>query len=130
MRQRSKLGLSHHEFTSSAQTAGFHRRRRLKSSAALISHFFTYRQRNISAGNPGIGNSVFLRARYCDRRQHFAPAVGWLIESGSAWRVSFGYVLAALLLLIAAVTELKFGIDAEGKSLESIADPVSSRRSR
>jgi hypothetical protein len=36
-------------------------------------------------------------------------------------------VLAALLLLIAAVTELRFGIDAEGKSLESIADPLSSR---
>jgi MFS family permease len=52
---------------------------------------------------------------------------GWLIESGSTWRVSFGYVLAALLLLIAAVTELKFGIDAEGKSLESIADPLSSK---
>jgi MFS family permease len=51
---------------------------------------------------------------------------GWLIESGSAWRVSSGYVLAAALLLIAAATELKFGIDAEGKSLESIADPLSS----
>jgi MFS family permease len=51
---------------------------------------------------------------------------GWLIESGSAWRVSSGYVLAAALLLIAAGTELKFGIDAEGKSLESIADPLSS----
>ena len=50
---------------------------------------------------------------------------GWLIESGSAWRVSFGYVLAASLLLVAAVTELKFGIDAEGKSLESIAEPLS-----
>jgi MFS family permease len=55
---------------------------------------------------------------------------GWLIESGSAWRVSFGYVLAALLLLVAAVTELKFGIDAEGKSLESIADPLSGRPTR
>jgi MFS family permease len=31
---------------------------------------------------------------------------GWLIESGSAWRVSAGYALAAALLLIAAGTEL------------------------
>ena len=38
----------------------------------------------------------------------------------SAWRVSFGYGIAALLLLLAAVTELKYGVDAEGKSLESI----------
>jgi MFS family permease len=50
---------------------------------------------------------------------------GWLIESGSAWHVSFGYAIAALLLLFAAGTEFKFGIDAEGKSLESIADPLS-----
>lgn len=51
---------------------------------------------------------------------------GWLIETGSAWNVSAGYAFAALLLLIAAATELKLGIDAEGKSLESIADPLSS----
>jgi MFS family permease len=50
---------------------------------------------------------------------------GWLIESGSAWRVSSGYGLAALLLIVAAITEWKFGIDAEGKSLESIAEPLS-----
>jgi MFS family permease len=57
----------------------------------------------------------------------FSPLlIGWLIESGSAWRVSFGYGIAALLLILAAATELKFGIDAEGKSLESIADPLSS----
>jgi hypothetical protein len=34
--------------------------------------------------------------------------------------------LAAALLLLAAATELVLGIDAEGKSLESIADPLSS----
>ncbi len=50
---------------------------------------------------------------------------GLLIETGSAWYVSAGYALAALLLLAAAVAEVKFGIDAEQKSLESIADPLS-----
>jgi MFS family permease len=44
---------------------------------------------------------------------------------GSAWHVSFGYMAAAGLLLIAAIVELKEGVDAEGKSLESIADPLS-----
>ena len=48
-----------------------------------------------------------------------------LIETGSAWHVSLGYLIAALLLLAAAVTELRFGVDAEGKSLESIAEPLS-----
>jgi MFS family permease len=52
---------------------------------------------------------------------------GWLIGSGSSWQVSGGYALAALLLLLAAVTEWKLGIDAEGKSLESIATPLSSQ---
>jgi len=51
---------------------------------------------------------------------------GWLIETGSSWKVSAGYVLAAVLLLVAALTEWTLGIDAEGKSLESIADPLSS----
>jgi MFS family permease len=55
-----------------------------------------------------------------------SPALfGRLIESGSAWYVSFGYMIAALLMLVAAVTELKLGIDAEQKSLESIAEPLS-----
>ena len=55
-----------------------------------------------------------------------APAVfGRLIETGSPWQVSLGYLAAALLLLAAAAVEVKFGVDAEGKSLESIAEPLS-----
>jgi MFS family permease len=53
---------------------------------------------------------------------------GWLIESGSSWRVSLGYVVSAVLLLIAAITEWNLGIDAEGKSLEDIASPLSSQK--
>lgn len=55
-----------------------------------------------------------------------APSVfGRLIETGSSWQVSFGYLVAAALLLAAAAVELRLGVDAEGKSLESIADPLS-----
>lgn len=55
-----------------------------------------------------------------------APSVfGRLIETGSAWHISLGYIAAALLLLAAAAVEFKLGVDAEGKTLESIADPVS-----
>ena len=58
----------------------------------------------------------------------FAPTLfGWLIESGSNWRVSAGYAAAGVLLLIAAGTEAKLGINAEQKSLESIAAPLSSQ---
>ena len=50
---------------------------------------------------------------------------GWLVQSGSNWKVAVGYVIAAALLLVAAAAEWKLGVDAEGKSLESIADPLS-----
>ncbi|MFH6786435.1 MULTISPECIES: MFS transporter [Methylobacterium] len=48
-----------------------------------------------------------------------------LIESGQHWALAGGYAGAAVLLVLAAVTEWRLGIDAEGKSLESIADPLS-----
>lgn len=55
-----------------------------------------------------------------------APSVfGRLIETGSPWLVSCGYLVAAALLLIASLVELRLGVDAEGKSLESIAEPLS-----
>jgi MFS family permease len=58
----------------------------------------------------------------------FAPVLfAWLIQSGSHWRLAGGYILAAVLLALAAVMEWLFGVDAEGKSLESIAAPLSSR---
>jgi MFS family permease len=55
-----------------------------------------------------------------------APAVfGKLIETNSSWHVALGYIVAAALLLVAAIVELKLGVDAEGKALEAIADPLS-----
>jgi len=51
---------------------------------------------------------------------------GYLIGTGSAWAVAGGYMFAAVLMLGAAVAEAMLGIDAEGRSLEQIADPLSS----
>jgi MFS family permease len=50
---------------------------------------------------------------------------GWLIGTGSRVQLSYGYAFAGVLMLVAAVIEMKFGVDAEGKSLESIAEPLS-----
>jgi MFS family permease len=50
---------------------------------------------------------------------------GWLIETGRAVNVSLGYAIAAALLIAAAWTEWRLGIDAEGASLESIVPPLS-----
>ncbi len=56
-----------------------------------------------------------------------APALfGWLIGTGSAWAVAGGYLGAALLMIGAAVCAFLLGVDAEGKSLESVATPLSS----
>lgn len=56
-----------------------------------------------------------------------APSLfGELIQSGSRWHVSWGYLLGALLMIIGAVSEWAFGVEAEGKSLESISAPIQS----
>ncbi len=56
-----------------------------------------------------------------------APSLfGFLIGTGSQWALAGGYLFAAVLMLIAALTEVAFGVDAEGKSLEHIAGPLSS----
>jgi MFS family permease len=55
-----------------------------------------------------------------------APSLfGTLIGMHSPWPLALGYLLAAALLLAAAGVESLYGIDAEGRSLEEIADPLS-----
>jgi MFS family permease len=49
---------------------------------------------------------------------------GHLIQAGVR-EVAWGYEVAAALMVVAALVEVKLGIDAEGKSLESIALPLS-----
>ena len=52
---------------------------------------------------------------------------GFLINTGSRWAVSGGYALGAALMLAGAFTEWKIGVEAAGKSLESISKPLQSR---
>jgi MFS family permease len=49
-----------------------------------------------------------------------------LIAQGSREILSYGYYGGATLMIIASITELIFGVAAEGKSLESISAPLSS----
>ena len=51
---------------------------------------------------------------------------GVLIASGSQWHVAWGYLLGAALMIVAAVAEWVMGVEAEGKSLESISQPLQS----
>jgi len=53
---------------------------------------------------------------------------GWLIESGQRGEVFAGYLFGAALMIIAAGIALKWGVDAERKSLETVAPPLSLSR--
>ncbi|MHB1950712.1 MAG: MFS transporter, partial [Acidiferrobacteraceae bacterium] len=55
-----------------------------------------------------------------------APALfGILIQSGSRRQVFAGYLLGAALMIMGALTEVLFGVAAERKPLEEIAEPLS-----
>ncbi len=55
----------------------------------------------------------------------FAPLLFGRLISAGVGAVAYGYAGAAALMLIAAGVEAWLGIDAEGKSLEEIAQPLS-----
>jgi MFS family permease len=56
---------------------------------------------------------------------------GWIIGTGSTTALFMGYLMAAALMIFAAATEAWIGVDAERRSLEQIAAPLSSKgRSR
>ena len=50
---------------------------------------------------------------------------GYLIDSGNRMTILWGYLFGAALMIGAAVVEMIIGIDAERKSLESVATPLS-----
>ncbi len=52
---------------------------------------------------------------------------GELINSGSRMHVGYGYLLGAGLMIAGCVCELFIGVEAAGKSLESISKPLQSR---
>ncbi len=55
-----------------------------------------------------------------------APSIfGALIGTGSPWVLFWGYAAASVFMLVAAFVALKYGVDAEGKSLEDVAAPLS-----
>jgi MFS family permease len=58
----------------------------------------------------------------------FAPWLfGWIIGTGSSDKLLIGYLAAAGLMIAGAIVELCIGVDAERRSLEHVAAPLSSR---
>jgi MFS family permease len=52
---------------------------------------------------------------------------GNLIASGSKMAVGYGYLLGGVLMIAGAICELIIGVEAAGKSLETISQPIQSR---
>ena len=50
---------------------------------------------------------------------------GYLIGSGSRVNIFYGYLVAAILMFMAAVVEARYGLKAERRSLEELAAPLS-----
>ena len=58
-----------------------------------------------------------------------APALfGMLIETQSRTAVFLGYALGATLVVLAALIALVYGVNAERKPLEEVAEPLSAAR--
>jgi MFS family permease len=51
---------------------------------------------------------------------------GALIDTGSRGSVFAGYLLGAALMIVGAIVQWRFGVAAEGKSLEAVARPLAS----
>jgi MFS family permease len=50
---------------------------------------------------------------------------GELINTGELEKVALGFLLGAVVMAVGGIAEILFGVDAEGKTLESIAEPLS-----
>jgi hypothetical protein len=52
---------------------------------------------------------------------------GWIIGTGSRTALLIGYLVGAALMILGAIVEAFIGVDAERKSLEHVATPLSCR---
>ena len=83
------------------------------------------RQRDLPDGDPRDGDRVLLRDRHRASAASSGPILfGHLIEDG-IHAVAVGYYIGAGLMIAAGLVEVFLGVDAEGKSLEDIAAPLS-----
>lgn len=53
-----------------------------------------------------------------------------LVETGELSRVALGYYLGAAVMILGGLTEVFLGVNAEQKSLEDIAEPLSAQSVR
>jgi MFS family permease len=55
---------------------------------------------------------------------------GELINTGELQKVALGFLIGAVVMAVGGIAEIFFGVNAEGKTLESIAEPLSAAKRR
>jgi len=55
---------------------------------------------------------------------------GELINTGDLSKVAIGFLIGAVVMAVGGIAEIFFGVNAEGKTLESIAEPLSAAKAR
>jgi MFS family permease len=55
---------------------------------------------------------------------------GELINTGELEKVAIGFLIGAVVMAVGGVAEILFGVNAEGKALESIAQPLSAAKQK
>jgi hypothetical protein len=88
------------------------------------------RQRDLPDGDPRDGAGVLLRRRHRHRRRHRPGPVRQLVETGKEVNVFYGYLIASLVMIAAGAAEWLLGVDAERRSLEDIAAPLTAEEDR
>ena len=82
------------------------------------------RQRDLPDGNARARDRVLLCDRHGGGRHHRAALFGHLINTGDAGNVAIGFYIGAGVMAIGGIAELLFGVRAEQRSLEGIAEPL------
>ena len=83
-----------------------------------------HRQRGIPDGDARNGDRVLLRDRDRRWRNHRAALYGHNIATGNRTTVFYGYLLGAGLIILGGLAEIILGVNAEQRSLEDVAEPL------
>jgi hypothetical protein len=109
----------------------------IRNSVRSVKWFEFASQRALWPIPPFSPSAKFSRSRFAPRHRVFyafgsltggvgAPILfGWIIGTDSKTALLIGYLVGAALMILGAVVEAFIGVDAERKSLEHVATPLS-----
>jgi hypothetical protein len=82
------------------------------------------RQRDLPYGDPGHGLAFFYAVGAGIGGVTGPALFGKLVETEKEVNVFYGYLIGAVLMIVAGILEWFIGVEAAGKSLEDVAKPL------